>query len=143
MYAMPMHVRSHSLLLLSRVGTLTGKLRDNTLWKIEIGPGHINGAGLHGTETGEAHLTRVQLFSQGSVTIGRKNKFSLDLAGNRNYTIKSKGKRTVAGSEGDTEIGCRKIVAVLAETEGIGLNELGGTSELRKERDEEPGEERY
>lgn len=119
MYAMPVHVRSRSLFLLSRVGTLTGNLRNDILWKIEVGPGHINGAGLHGTETGEAHLTRVQLLSQGSVTIGRENKFSLDLAGNRSDTIESEGERTVGGSEGDTEIGCREVVAVLTETEGI------------------------
>lgn len=134
---------AHFFFFSLEVGILTGNLRDDTLWKIEVGPGHINGTGLHGAETGEAHLTRVQLLSQGSVTIGRKDDFCLDLAGNRSDTIESKGERMVVGSKSDTEVGCRKVVAVLAETEGIGFNELGGTSELREERDEEPGKERY
>ena len=115
-----------------------GDLLDDILGDLDIGAGHVDGTGVHGTQAGQIHLTGVQFLADGFVAIGIEDEFGGDFAGDGGDAIEGEGEGSIVGGEGDTKIGGGEIAAVLTEVQGVGFDQFG----RRHQRGGEEGDEK-
>lgn len=122
----------------------TGLTRDafgnagrNGNWRLLQG----NLAGVHGTQTLDAHLTGIEFFFHGLVAIRGEDQLGGDMARNGSVKIETQRKRIVGGSIGDAEVLCREVSAFGAKIQGIGFDELRGGNG-RQQEEVEAGKER-